>query len=79
MNNIYDTNHKYEANYRKKMQLRVFPQWWLPSWDQKNEQKFTELSAQKRELLEYYKINEKGFYACRVEGKEEKRLLQSLF
>lgn len=44
-----------------------------------NEQKFTELSAQKRELLEYYKINEKGFYACRAEGKEEKAILRTIF
>ena len=44
-----------------------------------NEQKFTELSAQKKELMEYYKINEKGFYACRAEGKEDKALLRKIF
>ena len=44
-----------------------------------NEQKFTELSAQKKELLEYYIRNEKGFYACRAEGKEEKVFLRKIF
>ena len=44
-----------------------------------NEQKFTELSAQKKELIEYYIRNEKGFYACRAEGKEEREVLKRLF
>jgi hypothetical protein len=44
-----------------------------------NESKFTELSAQKKELIEYYKLNEKGFYACKAEGMEERALLRKLF
>lgn len=44
-----------------------------------NEQKFTELSAQKPELKEYYIKNDKGFYVCRAEGKEERAVLKGLF
>lgn len=44
-----------------------------------NEQKFTELSAQKKELMEYYRLNEKGFYACRAEEKEERAFLRTIF
>ena len=43
------------------------------------EEKFTELSAQKKELKEYYIKNEKGFYACRAEGKEERAVLKKVF
>ena len=44
-----------------------------------NEEKFTELSTPKPELKEYYIRNEKGYYACRAEGKEEKAFLRKLF
>lgn len=43
-----------------------------------NEHKFTELSAQKPELKEYYIRNDKGFYACSAEEKD-KTVLKELF
>lgn len=44
-----------------------------------NEEIFRQLSTKKDELKQYYRLNEKGFYACRDLRKEERIVLKSIF
>lgn len=44
-----------------------------------NQEKYSQLSQQRKELIDYYERQDNGFYKCKTLGKEERQKLKNIF